>query len=91
MKWRAPRHLQAWKPATTTFGAELRRLREARRLSQADLAARAGCGHHSISRIESGEREASRHMLDRLSRGLALTPAEDRRLRLVYVGLDDGD
>lgn len=48
-------------PSEAMDGAEVRRLREARRWSQADLAERVGTTQQSIARIERGETLHSRY------------------------------
>uniref|UniRef100_A0A831X0P1 XRE family transcriptional regulator n=1 Tax=Thermorudis peleae TaxID=1382356 RepID=A0A831X0P1_9BACT len=64
----------------TLFGAELRRLREERGLSQSALARRARLDHTFISRLESGQREPSRESVEVLAAALGLAPPERQRL-----------
>jgi transcriptional regulator with XRE-family HTH domain len=66
--------------AAEPFGAELRAMREARRLSQAELARRAGVDHWFISRLESGSRKPSREMVAVLAEALDLERALRQRL-----------
>ena len=60
--------------AADGFGATLRRHREAAGLTQPKLAALAGCDHAHISRMESGDREPSRTMVETLADALDLPP-----------------
>ncbi len=53
-----------------TIGANIRRLRRARGLTQEQLAERAEVGRHFLSDIETGRRRASVHTLVRLTQAL---------------------
>lgn len=66
-----------------TFGAHLRRHREARGWSQERLAGECGVDHSLVSRIESGQRNATRDVLGKLCAGLGLPGAARDRLYLV--------
>ncbi|WP_248962852.1 Scr1 family TA system antitoxin-like transcriptional regulator [Sphaerisporangium perillae] len=50
------------------FGAEMRRLREAARLSQAAVASRLGCTQTQVSRLEAATRTPSKSDAERLDR-----------------------
>ena len=63
------------------LGRALQAARQASGLSQSRLAQRAHLNHSTISRIESGNRGATRNVLLQLSRAMALSPdARDRLL-----------
>lgn len=65
----------------STFGPELKRHREAARLSQTRLADLAGFDHSYVSRLESGTRQPTREAIGRLASALAVTgPDYDRML-----------
>src|SRR5215208_1980475 len=66
-----------------SFGYWLRRRRKALDLTQAELAARAGCVLTTIKKIETGARQPSRQLLERLAAALALSG--DERARLLDV------
>lgn len=57
------------------FAANLRRIRDAKRLSQEELAGRAGLHASEVSRLERGVREPRLGTIARLARGLGV-PAE---------------
>lgn len=57
-------------PENETLGARLRRLREAKGLSQRDLALSAGVTQAQVSRIEADEREPVAGTLFALARAL---------------------
>lgn len=61
-------------PAAPGFGALLRTTREARGLSQAQLAKRAGCDHTQISRMEAGTRNPYPDLVRRLATALEADP-----------------
>lgn len=63
-----------------SFGAVLREIRTAHRLSQERLAGLAGIDHGFVSKIESGQRFPSPDTLSDLARSLRLTPEERQRL-----------
>lgn len=54
------------------FGTTLKKFREARRVSQSKLAARAGFDHSYVSRLESGARTPTRDAVQQLSGALEL-------------------
>jgi transcriptional regulator with XRE-family HTH domain len=56
-----------------SFGERLRRIREEKRLSQAELAQKAGFQPSAISHFESGRRSPSFDNLKRLADALAVT------------------
>jgi transcriptional regulator with XRE-family HTH domain len=58
------------------FGANLKRLRETRAISQSRLAERAGFDHSYVSRLESGARTPTRDAVDRLGEAMALDQQE---------------
>ena len=58
------------------FGWRLRRLRLARALSPAALAARARCSGEYIRRLEAGDYDPTLGMLQRLARALGVTLQE---------------
>lgn len=66
----------------TTFGEELRRLREARRWSQTRLAVEARCDHSYVSRLEDGTRQPTREMITVLWMALG---ADARDLDRLYM------
>jgi transcriptional regulator with XRE-family HTH domain len=61
---------------TNEFGAFLKRLREARGVSQSRLAEWAGFDHSYVSRLESGARQPTREAVDRLGEALGLEQVE---------------
>lgn len=63
-----------------SFGYWLRRRRKALDLTQAELAARAGCVLTTIKKIETGARQPSRQLIERLAAALALSADERARL-----------
>ncbi len=67
------------------FRGLLKRHREARRWSQERLAAEAEMDHSLVSRLESGQRSATREAIGKLARGLDLHPEEKDRL-LITAG-----
>lgn len=58
------------------FGDAVRRHREVQRLTQEDLADRAGIHRTYLSDIERGSRNPSLINIARLAKGLMLTPSE---------------
>lgn len=56
------------------FGLTLKKFREARRVSQSKLAARAGFDHSYVSRLESGARTPTRDAVEQLAIALDLEP-----------------
>lgn len=64
------------------FGVRLRTAREARRWSQERLAAEAEVDHSLVSRLERGQRRATRESVDALALGLGLTAAQQDGLLL---------
>lgn len=71
-------------PTGTAFGAELRRMREARQLSQSRLANLASINHAHVSRLEGGTRNPTREMVGDLCRAMAATAEE--RMGLMVAG-----
>lgn len=63
-------------PVTTRFPTELRRWRSARRLSQLELAVRAGTTQRHLSFIEQGRSRPGRGMIVRLAESMELTLRE---------------
>lgn len=55
---------------TELFGANLRRIREKRGMSQSELAGRCGLSHADISHLERGKREPQLQNLLKLVEGL---------------------
>ena len=68
-----------------SFGAELRRWRERRRVSQLELALQAGTSQRHLSFIESGRSAPGRAMVVRLAESLDL-PLRERNLLLLHAG-----
>lgn len=66
--------------ADIQFGATLKRFREARRVSQSKLAARAGFDHSYVSRLESGARTPTRDAVQMLSEALDLEQVQQDEL-----------
>jgi DNA-binding XRE family transcriptional regulator len=62
-------------PDLLALGREARRLREARGLTQEELADRAGLHPNYIGRIERGESNVGVKALFKLARGLGVSPA----------------
>jgi ribosome-binding protein aMBF1 (putative translation factor) len=62
-------------PDLLALGREARRLREARDLTQEELADRAGLHPNYIGRIERGESNVGVKALFKLARGLGVSPA----------------
>ena len=69
-----------------SFGYWLRRRRKALDLTQAELAARAGCVLTTIKKLETGARQPSRQLAGRLADALTL-PDNDRTMLLDAAGL----
>ena len=79
--------------AAVQFGRTLARLRGVQRLSQNQLAGRAGLNHSYISRLESGGRgEPSRAVVEQFVTALALDPtghdADDLRMAAGFLPAD---
>jgi len=62
------------------FGAQLKMMREARRVSQSKLAERADFDHSYVSRLESGARMPTRDAVERLAAALQVSQAEEDAL-----------
>ena len=60
----------------TAFSTVLRRLREGRAMTQADLAFEAGVGRVSVTMMETGRRLATLPTLFRLAAALGVSPEE---------------
>lgn len=61
----------------STFGDNVKRVREARGLSQDELAKKAGySGRSTISCIESGKRDCSQRQIFAIANALGVTPGE---------------
>lgn len=71
--------------SSEAFRAALKDHREQRRWSQERLAAEADMDHSLVSRLESGQRSATREAISKLARGLALNAEEKDRL-LITAG-----
>ena len=67
------------------FGAELRRWRQRRRISQLELALQAGTTQRHLSFIENGRSVPGRDMVVRLAASLRL-PLRERNLLLLHAG-----
>jgi transcriptional regulator with XRE-family HTH domain len=79
-------HVVAARPAgPQAFGAELRRWRQRRRVSQLELALRAETTQRHLSFIESGRSVPGRAMVIRLAESLGL-PLRERNLLLLQAG-----
>jgi transcriptional regulator with XRE-family HTH domain len=63
-------------PAHAAFGAELRRLREQRGLTQEQLGAAVGIHATYVGDVERGERNVSLRNIIRLGRALDASPSE---------------
>ncbi|HUS13449.1 MAG TPA: LuxR C-terminal-related transcriptional regulator [Chloroflexia bacterium] len=70
-----------------TFGYALRRQRKALDLTQAALATRVGCALTTIKKIETGARQPSHQLMERLADALALSGEERRQW---FAGADAG-
>jgi transcriptional regulator with XRE-family HTH domain len=68
-----------------SFGAELRRWRQRRRVSQLELALQAGTTQRHLSFIESGRSVPGRGMVVRLTESLLL-PLRERNQLLLHAG-----
>lgn len=68
--------------AMTQFPSQLRRWRTARRMSQLDLAVRAGTTQRHVSFIEQGRSHPGRSMVVRLAESMELTLRESNELLL---------
>ena len=72
--------------SATEFGDLLRRLREARRVSQSKLAERSDFDHSYISRLECGSRMPTRDAVDRLADALRVAqPERDELLAAAWL------
>jgi len=69
-------------PVTTRFPAEMRQWRSTRRLSQLELALRAGTTQRHVSFIEQGRSRPGRDMVVRLAESMELTLRERNELLL---------
>jgi len=69
-------------PVTTRFPAEMRQWRATRRLSQLELAVRAGTTQRHVSFIEQGRSRPGRDMVVRLAESMELTLRERNELLL---------
>ena len=69
-------------PVTTRFPAEMRQWRSTRRLSQLELAVRAGTTQRHVSFIEQGRSRPGRDMVLRLAESMELTLRERNELLL---------
>lgn len=58
------------------FGAAVRRLRERRTITQAELAERVGLGRTSMTNLERGRQNPPLSLLPDLARALGVTPTE---------------
>jgi transcriptional regulator with XRE-family HTH domain len=58
------------------FGANLRRLREHKRLSQRDLVGKAGVNRSYISRLENGANYAGLEIIGKMASVLGVEPAD---------------
>lgn len=72
------------------FGVTLKKFREARRVSQSKLAARAGFDHSYVSRLESGARTPTRDAVAQLAIALELEPVHRDEL-LASAGFLPGE
>src|SRR5215470_18935083 len=79
-------HAMVGRPAgQESFGAELRRWRERRRVSQLELALRAGTTQRHLSFVENGRSVPGREMVVRLAESLDL-PLRERNELLLRAG-----
>lgn len=91
--------MSATATATITFGDELRRWREARRLSQLALASEADVSQRHLSFLENGKSKPSREMVLHLGRSLDLSLRDQNALltaagfspEYAERGMDDPD
>jgi ribosome-binding protein aMBF1 (putative translation factor) len=67
------RHSFAKEALRRTFGADVRRERTARRISQDELATRSGLHPRTIAKIEAGEMGIRPETLDRIQRAVGCT------------------
>ncbi len=79
--------------AAVRFGQMLARMRQAQRLSQNQLAQRAGLNHSYISRLESGDRgDPSRTVVEQFVGALGLDPdgrdADELRMAAGFLPVD---
>jgi transcriptional regulator with XRE-family HTH domain len=79
--------------AAVRFGQMLARLRQTQRLSQNQLAQRAGLNHSYISRLESGDRgDPSRTVVEQFIGALGLDPdgrdADELRMAAGFLPID---
>lgn len=61
-------------PLIDIFATNLRRLRLERKLSQEDLAERAGVHRTYVGMLERSEKNVTIHNIERIARGLGVTP-----------------
>ena len=64
-----------------TFGERVRRAREARYLSQAELAVKAGISKNTLNRIETGKAGAIPRTVRQLAEALGVKPEELATMR----------
>ncbi len=72
---------KARKCTASTYLTSLRSVRRQRALTQRQLAARAGTGQRTISKLERLEREAHASTVQKLATALRVTPVELMRER----------
>jgi transcriptional regulator with XRE-family HTH domain len=77
-------------PTNIKGGKHLASLRQAIKLTQSELAERAGISRSMIAQLESGERRPSRKMLYILCRALSATKEEEQQLLAAYEFLPSG-
>lgn len=73
----------------TDFGTTVRRLRERRGMTQAELAERVGLGRTSMTNLESGKQNPPLSLLPVLARALGVEP--ERLLRETALPAEGGD
>ena len=70
---------------TLEFGAYLKHVRMAKDISQSELSRRAGLDHSYVSRLESGNRDPSRDVVDDIADVLKLDRDTLRRIAFGYA------
>ena len=63
-------------PTPRQLGMKVKALRQARKMSQAGLAAKAKLAREFVNRIEAGRQDPSLSTINALARALGVTPAE---------------
>jgi len=84
------KNLTKWRRIMKTLGITLKKLRESRNLTIAELATKAGLGRGTIGDIETGKNKSTIATIDTLSKALELSKKERERLFASMLPKDIG-